>query len=104
MKTRKEQQLEQLMDRVEYWTDDEGERDLWAAFYTFAVDTGIVKGDELATVRVDNDFVNNVMFYYTFREAKLDGFTARDVIASSKAGCLVWSAPFSPADAYSYAA
>ena len=52
--------VEMLVDRVEYWTDDEETKELFEAYYENMVYGGCFSGGEFDVKSiVDNDYVNN---------------------------------------------
>lgn len=53
--------LEMLLDRVEYWTSDEGVINLYRDYYEGLVYSGYFEGCELDIGDVvDNDYINNL--------------------------------------------
>lgn len=56
----KEDALNMLIARVEFWTDDDVTRDLFTQYYSDVLDAGCFDdGDFSVSYIVDNDYINN---------------------------------------------
>ncbi len=79
--------LEMLMDRVEFWTDDELTRSLFRDYYEDTIAGGCFDGCEL-DIRsiVDNDYVNNLITVSEedFKQYGIEDETDDKIVASNE--------------------
>ena len=80
-----EDALEMLVERVRFWTDDDDVVDLFAEYYSNALDGGMFDGGEFNVQNiVDNDYINWTEF--GTREdimERFDDFDESKVLAES---------------------
>lgn len=69
----KDDLLEMLLDRVEFWNNDTDVEKLYEVYYSELIDNGCFDGAELdIKFIVDNDYVNNYQIYESIDDIMRD--------------------------------
>lgn len=79
--------LEMLLDRVEYWTNDEDVVDLYSEYYKDLIDCGYFENTELdINYIVDNDYMNylTTISKEDFEDYNVEDETDERIVASDK--------------------
>lgn len=65
--------LEMLLDRVDFWTNDEDIKKLYEVYYSDLINSGCFEGEELnISLIVDNDYINNLSVYDSLEDITKD--------------------------------